>query len=312
MIQKDSAKGTEASNYKPIACLPFVMVMIPLTTILRQVNAGYRFSGSREKVNHLLFMDDPKLYSSCNEELESVVRVVNMFSNDVGMKFGFDKCGVLMVEKGVKKKCEGIELPGREMIKEIDENGYKYLGVLDVSIQSKLYGENAIKGINSLAVSVIHYAAGIIDRTANELKTIDIRTRKIMTMAGMFHQKGDVDCLYLMRKDGGRGMISVEDCVRMEEKNLARYKMRSKERLFGVFTEGMEVEEWGKEYKKQVMVERKEKLKKKQVHGKIWNDIEEVGTKDTCQWLQGGYITKSMHGGLHRGCTGASLTNPVV
>ena len=286
--------------------------------ILRQVNAGYRFSGSREKVNHLLFMDDLKLYGSCDEELESVVGVVKIFSDDVGMKFGFDKCGVLVVEKGVKKKCEGIELPGGEMIKEIDENGYKYLGVLEAEdilekemkeklkseyfrrvkllAQSKLYGGNAIKGINSLAVSVIHYTAGIIDRTANELKTIDIRTRKIMTMAGMFHQKGDVDCLYLMRKDGGRGMISVEDCVRMEEKNLARYKMRGKERLFGVFSEGMEVEECGKEYKKRVMVETKEKLKEKQVHGKILNDIEEVGTKDTWQWLQGGYITKSMEG----------------
>ena len=109
-----------------------------------------------------------------------------------------------MVEKGVKKKYEGIELPGGEMIREIDENGYKYLGVLEVEdilekemkseyfgcvkllAQSKLYGGNTIKGINSWAVSVIRY-------TAKELKTTDIRTRKIMTMAGMFHQKGDVD-----------------------------------------------------------------------------------------------------------------------
>ena len=44
-------------------------------------------------------------------------------------------------------------------------------------------------------------------------------------------------------------MISVEDCVRMEEKNLARYIIRSKERLFGVIREGIEVEECGKEYK---------------------------------------------------------------
>ena len=42
------------------------------------------------------------------------------------------------------------------------------------------------------------------------------------------------------------------------------------------------------------MVERKEKLKKKRVHGKTLNDIEEVGIKETWHWLQGGYITKSM------------------
>ena len=45
-----------------------------------------------------------------------------------------------------------------------------------------------------------------------------------------------------------------------------------------------------------MIVERKEKLKKKQVHGKILNDIEEVRTKEAWQWLQGGYITKSMEG----------------
>ena len=151
--------------------LLFAMAVIPFTMILRQVNAGYRFSGSREKVNHFLFMDDLKLYDSCDEELESVVGVVKMFSDNVGMKYGFDMCGVLVVEKDVKKKCEEIELPGGEMIREINENGYKYLGVLEAEnilekemkeklkseyfrhvkllSRSKFYGGKAIKGINS-------------------------------------------------------------------------------------------------------------------------------------------------------------------
>ena len=109
--------------------------------------------------------------------------------------------------------------------------------------QLKLYGGNPIKAINSWAVSVIHYITGIIDWTGKELKTVAIRRRKIMTMAGMFHQNGNVDCFYLRRKDGGRGTISVDDFVRMEEKHLARYIMRSKERLFGMVSEGVEVEE---------------------------------------------------------------------
>ena len=37
-------------------------------------------------------------------------------------------------------------------------------------------------------------------------------------------------------------MISVKDCVTIEEKNLARYTMKSKERLFGVVSKGMEKE----------------------------------------------------------------------
>ena len=42
------------------------------------------------------------------------------------------------------------------------------------------------------------------------------------------------------------------------------------------------------------MVKRKDKLMKKQDHGKVLGDIEEVGARETWQWLQGGYITKSM------------------
>ena len=64
-------------------------------------------------------------------------------------------------------------------------------------------------------------------------------------------------------------MISVEDCLKMEEKNLARYMIESKEKLFGVISEGMELKESGKVYKKRVMVKRKDKLMKKQVHGHL-------------------------------------------
>ena len=41
----------------------FVLALIPLSLILRKAEATYEFSGSKEKINHLLFMDDLKLYS---------------------------------------------------------------------------------------------------------------------------------------------------------------------------------------------------------------------------------------------------------
>ena len=305
----------QGDSFSPLL---FVMAMIPLTVWLRKVEVGFRFSGSRVKVNHLLFMDDLKLYGQSENELDMLVSVVKEYSDDIGMQFGLDKCGMLVVEKGVKRKSEGIVLPGGEIIKEIDEGGYKYLGVLEAEdimekvmkdrlkgeyyrrtkllVRSKLYGGNMVKGINAWAVSVIRYTAGIINWSKKELRDIDIKTRKIMTMAGVFHQKGDVDRLYLARKEGGRGMISVEDCVRMEEKNLTKYVVESKERLFGVVKEDVADGETGKEYKKRVMQERKEKLDEKKIHGRILKDMKEVGEKETWQWLQGGYITKSMEG----------------
>ena len=50
-----------------------------------------------------------------------------------------------------------------------------------------------------------------------ELKTLDIMTRKVLTMNGAFHSKRDVDRLYVSREDGGRGLISCEGYVRGEE-----------------------------------------------------------------------------------------------
>ena len=43
--------------------LVFVLALIPLSLILRKAKAAYELSGSKEKINHLLFIDDLKLYS---------------------------------------------------------------------------------------------------------------------------------------------------------------------------------------------------------------------------------------------------------
>ena len=43
------------------------------------------------------------------------------------------------------------------------------------------------------------------------MEAIDIKTRKILTTIGNFHQNGSVDRLYMTRKDGGRGLNSVYD-----------------------------------------------------------------------------------------------------
>ena len=46
-----------------LSLLVFVLALIQLSLILRKVKAAYEFSESKEKINHLLFMDDLKLYS---------------------------------------------------------------------------------------------------------------------------------------------------------------------------------------------------------------------------------------------------------
>ena len=53
----------------------------------------------------------------------------------------------------------------------------------------------------------------------------------MFTLYGALHLKSDVDRLYIPRKEGGRGVISIEDCVELAIKGLEVYVHGSEERL---------------------------------------------------------------------------------
>ena len=91
--------------------LMFVLALIPLSLILRKAKAAYEFSRRKVKINHLLFMDDLKLYSLNEKELYSLVQTIHIFSKDMGMEFGIEKCAMLVIEKGKIVKLVGIESP---------------------------------------------------------------------------------------------------------------------------------------------------------------------------------------------------------
>ena len=112
--------------------LVFVLALIPLSLILRKAKAAYEFSISKEKVNHLLFMDDLKLYSRSEKGLNSLVQTVPIFSEDIGMEFGIEKCAILVIKKGKVVNSVGIELPDDQVVKSLQEGeSYKYLGILE-------------------------------------------------------------------------------------------------------------------------------------------------------------------------------------
>ena len=102
----------------------FVLALIPLSLILRKAKAAYEFSGSEEKINHLLFMDDLKFYSRNEKELDSLVQTIRIFSKGIGMEFGIEKCAVLVIEKGKIVKLVGIELPDGKVIKSLQEGEF--------------------------------------------------------------------------------------------------------------------------------------------------------------------------------------------
>ena len=80
-------------------------------------------------------------------------------------------------------------------------------------------------------MAVFRYGAGILHWKESELKNVNRKSRKTMTMYGAFHPKNAVNRLYIQRKEEGRGLMSVELCIREEKNSLGFYVANSEENL---------------------------------------------------------------------------------
>ena len=84
------------------------------------------------KRNHLLFMDDLKLFGKNEKQVDTLVKTVRIFSHDIGMEFGISKCAVLIMNRGKLCTSEGIVLSDKQVIRGLQQDdGYKYLGILE-------------------------------------------------------------------------------------------------------------------------------------------------------------------------------------
>ena len=108
-------------------------------------------------------------------------------------------------------------------MKELEQEGYTSLGIVQLDkikesemkektikeykrrlrliLKSKLNGKNKITVINTWAVAIFRYGAGVIDWKESELKSVDRKTRKTLTMYGAMHPKGDVEREHIKRKE---------------------------------------------------------------------------------------------------------------
>ena len=78
-------------------------------------------------------MDYVKLFAKSYDQIDSLVNTVYTFREDIRMEFGIKKCGVLVFKRGKvdKAKSRGLNLPNGKLMKTIDEERKKYLGILE-------------------------------------------------------------------------------------------------------------------------------------------------------------------------------------
>ena len=104
------------------------------------------------------------------------------------------KCGE---KKGKVVLSKGVEMPYSERIKEVEENGFNYLGILEYSeikeremkdnfrrtkliLKNRLSDRNKIITINTWTLSLMRYDADIVKWRKGELDEIDRENRKVM------------------------------------------------------------------------------------------------------------------------------------
>ena len=74
-----------------LSALLFVLSVVPLSLILRKVNASYELKKKEYRLNHLLFMNDLKLFSKSEEQVNSLVKEVE--------KGAYTYLGIVVLDK---------------------------------------------------------------------------------------------------------------------------------------------------------------------------------------------------------------------
>ena len=106
----------------------FCLALVPLSCELNNKGYGYNIYG--EKINHLFYMDNLKLYDKNYYKLAGLLKTIKTFIDDIGMTFGLDKCAKATFIRGKLKYTSSIVLDTDTKVMELDqEERCKYLGI---------------------------------------------------------------------------------------------------------------------------------------------------------------------------------------
>ena len=86
---------------------------MPLNHIVRKCAAGYKLSRSQEKINHVKYMDDIKLFAKNEKKMETLIHAVRIYGQDIEMEFGIEKWAMLVMKSGKRHMTDGMELPNQ-------------------------------------------------------------------------------------------------------------------------------------------------------------------------------------------------------
>ena len=303
--------------------LLFCICLFPLTNMLNRTNIGVHISKRKQKrINHLLYMDDIKLFANGDRNMNRLMNLLKTFNTDVNMKLGIDKCAIFKSNKGKIEKDLLNLLPSLN-----PDSGYKYLGLIESStfhqknikenakkqyykrlrniLKANLNGLNTSLAIKLFAVPTLRYSFGVIHWTDTELHQIDRKTRKILFQFKYHHPKSDVNNIYIPRSQGGRGIPCIYDIHSIEISNIAHYLSSSNDIFLNEvkyyeacatpFKSILRFQKNGPKYKTQLKCDEEHKLLRnnKTIYGKFFKSQQDTPTINLIKsnsWLKKSYL----------------------
>ena len=130
--------------------------------------------------------------------------------SDVETDKGYKYLRVLKIKENMQNKIK-------------DEAKQTYIKRIKQVQKSKLNCGNKIQAINSYAIPVIGYTAGIISWKQNEIAELDRKTKKTLDIHGGPHQMADINLLNVPANKGGRGLTQIEYTILSEQMALQEY-----------------------------------------------------------------------------------------
>ena len=172
-----------------------------------------------------MYVDDIKLLTKNEKELKTLIQTITIYSQDLGMEFGIEKCAMLIMRSGKREITEGIKLLNQKRIRTHEENEFsQYLGILEANtikyvekeekiaylkrsrklLETKTVSGISSKGLNIWVVPLVRYLGPFLKWTREELRQMGQRTRKLMMKHKASHSGDEIDKLYVSKNEGGR------------------------------------------------------------------------------------------------------------
>ena len=107
------------------------------------IMGGYKMSTMKEKITHLMFVDDLKTFQKSEQKLAVVSNKIKSMMHDLGLELNLEKCASVHLKRGKYTASENLPIDKDSTIKALQQaDTYKFLGK-----------EESIKQLNDIVIS---------------------------------------------------------------------------------------------------------------------------------------------------------------